>query len=114
MSVYESRVRQQKAELAQTHDVQRQLQQQLQQYEHRAQELNTDLTLNIERNKQNLADFSQKEEELVVVRVELANLHDKHKVKLEEVRLLTHHGVAACCCLHMLMERGGVRFVECR
>ena len=97
MSVYESRVRQQKAELAQSHDVQRQLQQQLQQYEHRAQELNTDLTLNIERNKQNLADFSQKEEELVVVRVELANLHDKHKVKLEEVRLTTASQPAATC-----------------
>ena len=47
-----------------------------------------DLHLNIDRNKHNLHEFSVKEEELVVVRVELANLHEKYKAKIDEVRKL--------------------------
>ena len=119
--MYETRVRQQKQELNQAQEVQRQLQQQvrilphcshscckfvhaltvgclltrcvplllqLQEYGQRTQELSSDLNLNVERNKQNLHDFSRKEEELVVAKVELSNLHEKYKSKFDEVRVV--------------------------
>ena len=60
---------------------------QLKQYTTRTQELSSDLNLNIERNKQNLQDFSRKEEEVVVLKVELNNMQEKFKAKVGEVRI---------------------------
>ena len=59
----------------------------MKQYTTRTQELSSDLNLNIERNKQNLQDFSRKEEEVVVLKVELNNMQEKFKAKVGEVKI---------------------------
>ena len=40
-----------------------------------------------DRNRQNVQELSIKEEELVVIKVELSSLHEKYRLKLEEVSL---------------------------
>ena len=55
--------------------------------EHRLQEIQGDLALSGDRNKQTLHELSMKDEELVVLRVELSNLQERFKAKQDEVSL---------------------------
>ena len=54
-------------------------------YSQRVADLESDLSVNNERNKQGLAELSSKEEELVVLRVELTSLKEKLKNKANDL-----------------------------
>jgi len=61
-------------------------------YEHLTEGLKSELAGATDRNKQNLQELSEKEEELVVVRVELSTLQEKFAVKKEQV----------CCFIYVM------------
>ena len=58
---------------------------QLQKYEVRFHDLQSDLTSSQERNRHSMTELTNREEELMVHKVELSSLQEKLKVKVEEV-----------------------------
>lgn len=59
---------------------------QLQNFEQRYAELQQELMNSQDKNRQSLHEISAKEEETVVLKVELSALQEKYKVKIDEVR----------------------------
>lgn len=55
-------------------------------YEQRLQDSTNDIAALRERNQQNLNELAIKDEDLVVLRVEVSNMQEKYKVKVEEVK----------------------------
>jgi len=65
-------------------------------YEHLTEGLKSELAGATDRNKLNLQELSEKEEELVVVRVELSTLQEKFAVKKEQVCWFIYISQAMC------------------
>ena len=86
--MYEDKTRKFSKELKKLQELNLQSEEELQKYEIKFQELQSDLLNCQDRNRQGLSELTAKEEELVVHKVELSSLHEKFRAKVDEVRIV--------------------------
>ena len=87
--MYEDKTRKFSKELKKLQELNLQSEEELQKYEIKFQELQSDLLNCQDRNRHGLSELTAKEEELVVHKVELSSLQEKFRAKVDEVRKLT-------------------------
>ena len=87
--MYEDKTRKFSKELKKLQELNLQSEEELQKYEIKFQELQSDLLNCQDRNRHGLNELTAKEEELVVHKVELSSLQEKFRSKVDEVRKLT-------------------------
>lgn len=83
--MYEDKIRKMSKEVKKLQEFNHQSDEELQKYEIRFQELQSDLLSCQDRNREGLAELASKEEELVVHKVELSSLQEKYKSQVQEV-----------------------------
>ena len=84
--MYEDKTRKYSKEVKKLQELNLQSEEELQKYEIKFQELQSDLLNCQDRNRHGLSELTAKEEELVVHKVELSSLQEKFRSKVEEVR----------------------------
>ncbi len=96
--MFEDKNRKLAKELKKVQELNHQSEEELQKYEVRFQEVQSDLLGCQDRNRLGLAEITAKEEELVVHKVELSSLQEKYRTQCEEVKAMSYFNITYEMC----------------